>query len=121
MNEADVLAMTYEDSCTISRLQDVENQETGITEQAYAPILTDVPCALSQARLDGLAVLEGSMLNAATDDYKLFIRPEITVERGDRVSVLQTASTANLELYATKPFYYPSHCEVGLTGREPNG
>lgn len=121
MNEADILAMTYEDSCAISRLQDVEDSETGITEQAYVPVHTDIPCALSQAQQDGLAVLEGGMLNVATDEYKLFIRPEITIQRGDKVDTFQSASGISFELYATKPFYYPSHCEVGLTGREPNG
>lgn len=121
MNEADILATTYEDSVTILRLQDVENPETGITEQKYIPIHENVPCALSQVRQDGLKTLEGDMLNVAIDEYKLFVRPGIIVERGDKVIVDQKYSKMTFELYATKPFYYPSHCEVGLTGREPNG
>jgi hypothetical protein len=121
MNEVDILAMTYEDIATILRLQDVENMETGITEQKYVAIHENVSCALSQGQQDGLKVLEGDMLNVAIDEYKLFARPEIIVERGDKVIVNQKYSKITFELYATKPFYYPSHCEVGLTGREPNG
>lgn len=121
MREADILAMTYEDVCTISRLSDVENPETGITGQEYVSIHEDVPCALSQNRQDGLTVIEGDMINVATDEYNLFVRPEITIERGDRVIIIQKASGIVFELYATKPFYYSSHCEVGLTGRDPIG
>ncbi|HIB1875266.1 TPA: hypothetical protein ACWWCX_002700 [Enterococcus faecium] len=122
MTEADIIAMTYEDICTISRLDDIENPETGITEQGYVSIHKNVPCALSQGQLDGLAVIEGNdMVNIATDEYKLFLRPEVSILRGDQILVIQKASNTSFELYATKPFYYPSHCEVGLTGRELNG
>lgn len=121
MNEVDILAMTYEDIATILRLQDVENQETGITEQKYIPIHENVPCALSQVRQGGLKVLDGDMLNVAIDEYELFVRPEIKVKRGDKVVVTQKISGVIFELFATKPFYYSNHCEVGLTGRDPNG
>lgn len=121
MTEADILAMTYEDTCTVFRLDDIEDPETGITKQDYAPVHKDIPCSLSQVRQDGLTVIDGDMVNIATDEYKLFLRPEIKISRGDKVAVTQKASAGTFDLYATKPFYYPSHCEVGLTGREPNG
>ncbi|MGX7132352.1 hypothetical protein ACWOB3_07710 [Enterococcus songbeiensis] len=123
MDEANILAATYLDTCQIMRMQDVEDLETGLTKQDYAPT-TEKPisCALSQGNMDGLAVIEnGDMLNVATDDYKLFVRPTVEILKGDLIRVTQAISHIELDLYANKPFYYPSHCEVGLTGREPNG
>ena len=38
LNEAEVLAATYFDTCVIERISDIENVESGITEQVYFPI-----------------------------------------------------------------------------------
>jgi len=123
MNEADILATTYNDSCVIERIKDVIIPETGITKQEYRPVYGDpIKCALSQSRLDGLPVIkDGEMLNTSVDDYQLFVRPTINIKKGDRITVTQQVNGLVIKLYAHKPFYYPSHCEVKLTGRDPNG
>lgn len=123
MNEADILATTYKDSCVIERIKDVVNPETRITKQEYRPVYGDpIKCALSQSRLDGLPVIkDGEMLNTSVDDYQLFVRPTINIKKGDRITVTQQVNGLVIKLYASKPFYYPSHCEVKLTGRDPNG
>lgn len=123
MDEADILAETYLDTCQVMRMQDVEDPETGITHQEYGPTTEEpIPCALSQGDMDGLAVVEsGSMLNATTDGYKLFTRPTINIIKGDLIEVTQAVGGVVFKLYASQPFYYPSHCEVDLTGRDPNG
>ena len=38
MNEADILATTYEDQCAVERIKDVENPETNITSQKYVSV-----------------------------------------------------------------------------------
>ena len=49
LNEAEVLAATYFDTCVIERISDIENVESGITEQVYFPIHDGkLPCALSR-------------------------------------------------------------------------
>lgn len=123
MNEADVLAATYLDSCWVRRLKDVEDPATGLTSQKYVSTTSmPIPCALSQGNMDGLTVIENSdMLNVTKDAYKLFVRPTIKIIKGDLIEVTQAINRDVLELYASKPFYYPSHCEVELIGREPNG
>lgn len=123
MREEDVLAATYIDSCIIMRLQDVEDPESGITHQEYMPTTDQpIPCALSQSNMDGLAVIKnGDMLNVTADDYKLFVRPTVELFKGDLIEVTLAISHVVLKLYASQPFYYPSHCEVKLTGRDPIG
>lgn len=125
MNEADILAMTYEDLCTVKRMNDFEDVETNITSQEYVSVYEDVSCALSQTGLGqagGLAVVEDAdMLNVTISEYRLFTKPDIQFVKGDKVIIKQRASGKTFTLYAKEPFYYPSHCEVNLTGRDPNG
>ncbi|EMF0239152.1 hypothetical protein NTJ90_002700 [Enterococcus hirae] len=123
MNEADILETTYEDSCIIERLMDIEDSNTNITIQDYKKIYDNpISCALSQGQIDGLAVIEdGEMVNVSTDTYKLFVHPKIKLKKGDRITITQKASGLIFSLFATKPFYYPSHCEVNLIGSEKNG
>lgn len=96
MNEADILAMTYEDLCTVKRMNDVEDVETNITSQKYVPVYEDVYCALSQTGLGqagGLAVVEDAdMLNVTISEYRLFTKPDIHFAKGDKVIVKQKAS-----------------------------
>ncbi|MGZ7364078.1 hypothetical protein ACXWR9_09315, partial [Streptococcus pyogenes] len=77
-NEADILAMTYLDTCVIERMNDIENSETGITEQGYSPIHGGkLKCALSQSGLGSagsLPVVENKgTFNITYEDQKLFL------------------------------------------------
>lgn len=125
MKDAEILAVTYEDKCTVKRMDDIEDPETNITSQKYISVYEAVPCALSQTGLGpagGLAVIEDAdMLNVTVSEYRLFTRPNIHFVKGDKVIVQQKASGQNFTLFAKEPFYYPSHCEVNLTGRDANG
>ena len=123
MDEVEILAATYLDTCQVMRLQDVEDPETGITHQEYRPTTAKpIECALSQGNMDRLAVLESDgMVNVTKDSYKLFTRPTVEILKGDLIEVMQAISGTVLKLYTRQPFYYPSHCEVELAGRDPNG
>ncbi|EGO5911038.1 hypothetical protein KZ122_000129 [Enterococcus faecalis] len=120
MNEADILAMTYLDSCVIERMNDIENAETGITDQGYSPIHEGkLKCALSQSGLGSagsLPVVENKgTFNITYEDQKLFLMPDVDVKKADRITVIQSTGQKHI-LFAKKPFYYPSHIEVTLTG-----
>ncbi|MFB8457747.1 hypothetical protein ACFC4V_12835 [Enterococcus faecalis] len=131
MNEADILAMTYLDTCVIERMGDIENPETGITEQDYSPKtgITEqdyspihdgkLKCALSQSGLGGagsLPVVENKgTFNITYEDQKLFLMPDVDVKKADRITVIQSTGQKHI-LFAKKPFNYPNHIEVTLTG-----
>lgn len=49
MNEADILETTYEDSCIIERLTDIEDSNTNITIQDYKKVYDNpISCALNR-------------------------------------------------------------------------
>ena len=125
MREADILASTYLDTCTIERLGDWEDPETGLTKQSYQPVQDDtLPCALSQSGLGSagaLSVVENTgMVNVTYEEQKLFLMPGVDIIKGDRITVTQSTGQQHV-LYAKKPFAYPSHLEVNLTGSVIDG
>ncbi len=125
--------MTYLDTCVIERMGDIENPETGITEQDYSPIpetgITEqdyspihdgkLKCALSQSGLGSagsLPVVENKgTFNITYEDQKIFLMPDVDVKKADRITVIQSTGQKHI-LFAKKPFNYPSHIEVTLTG-----
>lgn len=128
MNEAEILAATYFDTCIIERMSDIENPEmgdienpeTGITEQDYSPIHDGkLKCALSQSGLGSagsLPVVENKgTFNITYEDQKLFLMPDVDVKKADRITVIQSTGQKHI-LFAKKPFNYPNHIEVTLTG-----
>ncbi|HAP2958383.1 TPA: hypothetical protein ITS51_003179, partial [Enterococcus faecalis] len=82
MNEAEILAATYFDTCIIERMSDIENTESGITEQAYFPIHDGkLPCAFSQGSMGNLPVIENKeAFNISYEEQKLFLEPNIKVK-----------------------------------------
>ena len=74
MNEAEVLAATYFDTCVIERISDIENVESGITEQVYFPI-HDGKFVFSQGSMGNLPVIENKeafKFNISYEEQKLF-------------------------------------------------
>ncbi|HBC4501557.1 TPA: hypothetical protein KES11_003111, partial [Enterococcus faecalis] len=112
MNEAEVLAATYFDTCVIERISDIENVESGITEQVYFPIHDGkLPCAFSQGSMGNLPVIENKeafKFNISYEEQKLFLEPNIKVKKGDRITITQGTGQKHV-LFSKKPFYYPSH------------
>jgi hypothetical protein len=121
MTEAEVLALTYTDTCLIERFEDKKNPETHITEQVWQ-LVNDEPlkCGFSQKTTGGLPVVEGEMVNATVVEHKLFMIPNVDVKKGDRITITQSTGQTHI-MYANKPMFYTSHTEVILTGREING
>lgn len=61
------------------------------------------------------------MVNVSTDTYKLFVHPKIKLKKRRSNNNNSKGQWLNFSLFATKPFYYPSHCEVNLIGSEKMG
>lgn len=122
VTEAEILASTYFDICTIERYEDFEDPETGITKQGWKAYVTNEACALSQNNTkDGLSVVEGTgIVNVTYDDQKVFLSPGIDVIKGDRIKIKQSTGHEHI-FYAKKPFFYPTHTEIYVTGRDVNG
>lgn len=81
--ERRALESTYSDLCTISRMEDVTD-ENNITRQEPVEVYQDVICALS-AKGDSSKQTEAQ--HHLEYDRLLFIQPEIVINPGDQVMV----------------------------------
>jgi len=86
MTEADILAMTYTDTCTVYRpgKQKLGNGETVWGKGTAGQLVyTDIPCALS--RPSGGKLQQGQITASIDTDYSLFVRLEVDIQPGDTV------------------------------------
>lgn len=88
MTEADILAMTYDDSCTVYRPGKVTlpSGESVFRKGLEGQVVyEDIPCALSSPSGGKLAKTQTT---ARVDtDFLLFVRPEVDIQPGDTVAV----------------------------------
>lgn len=113
MTEADILAMTYDDRCSVFRAAK-ETLPSG--ESVFhsgtdgMPVYTDIPCALSSP--SGGKLTRSPSTASVPTDYVLFTRPEIEIKPNDTVVV--THLGLDLVLYAGLAMRYPSHIQLPL-------
>lgn len=84
MNEADILALTYNNTMKAYREGKVRDNTTGITKNESTILYEDVQCALSKAKRGATGengVLENNLA------YILFTRPEVDLKVGDIAEV----------------------------------
>ena len=91
MTEADILALTYDDTCTVYRpgkvvLPSGESQFQKGLEGVV--VYENIPCALSR----GKPTKTQTVVKTDTD-YRLFVRPEIDIQPGDTVRVIRLGKT----------------------------
>lgn len=114
MTEADILALTYTDTCSVYRptKKRLPNGETVFAEGMDGDrVYTDIPCALSNP--SGGKLQRGSTVADTATDYALFVNTNVDIRPGDLVIVLRCGqSTAAL---AGQPSRYPSHNNIPLT------
>ncbi|MDO5096505.1 MAG: hypothetical protein Q4D65_08080 [Peptostreptococcaceae bacterium] len=112
MNEADILATTYNHTCTVIRPAPVANSHFDDFEMRE--IYQDVACAVSftKGSFQGQSDTTQSIQYAAI----LFVRPEIQILAGDRI----TARTEGIEIdfLAGEGMHYPSHNEIPLIRKD---
>lgn len=114
MTEADILATTYDDTCTVYRpfKKDLESGETVFQDGLQGQVVyTDLACALARPT-GGSSKREKPVINAGVD-YVLFVRPEIDIQQSDTIVVIQQGR--EIIVMAGRPGYYPSHNEVPAT------
>lgn len=108
MNEADILATTYFDTCTIKRAVRVKNG--AITREEMQAVYSAIPCAVSS---------NGGSASGKNDEYQLieyedllYTRPEIEVRAGDRVEAVVGGDSCIYE--AGQGRRYSSHRQTPL-------
>lgn len=113
MSEADILAMTYLDSCTVYRPQKIvlPNGESAFKNGLEgARVYENIPCALSSTT-GGKLQKSKSTATVATD-YCLFVRPEVEIQPNDTLEVIRLGK--RLLLVAGLADRQPSHNNVPL-------
>lgn len=106
-----VIESLYKGLCTITGYQKVENPLTKITSLEPHEVATDQKCRVSYQKFPQAEQSES--VNALTQVVKLFISPDITIEPGSKITVIQNGIT---ETYKSsgKPAVYENHQEVVL-------
>lgn len=112
INEADILATTYEDVMDIYRVVLIEDEETGVSSRGLKEMSKGVRCALSKSTLP---VIDNSM-GGATVDYTVFCRPDVDVKEGDKIVLTRFGKV--YELYVGYVMDYVSHKELPVRRKE---
>ena len=93
MTEADILALTYGDSCWVYRPQKVTLPSGESVFQKGLEgkrVYENIPCALSSP--SGGKLGKPAPTVSIDTDYLLFVRPEVEIEPGDTVKVIRIGS-----------------------------
>jgi len=94
MSEADILASTYDDLCTVYRpTKDVlPSGETVFRTSLEGRIVhKDIPCAL--AKHSGGKIQRSPSTAVTPTEYSVFTRPEIDIQAGDTLEIVQLGKT----------------------------
>lgn len=109
--EADILASTYVDTCTVHR--PIPTVIDGYDDFTFQKVYENIPCALSYR---GMASADLSSVQDINFLASLMVRPEITIEAGDEIEVVQMERT--LKFRANEGAFYPSHNNIPLIRSE---
>lgn len=109
MNEADILAMTYNDTCSVYR-SEKKDEDDGETRFQRVLIMSGVPCALS--RSTGGHSFFGRVNGLPQQEFKrvVFTRPEVDIRAGDELAVISMGREVRGVAGIVSP--YPSHNEI---------
>lgn len=102
---------TYEGVCSIVEYKAVTDSETKITRHKEITVLEKQPCKLSFEKLN--AVVQTDTAAAISQGTKLFISPEITINSGSKIVVVQNGVTGEYSASGI-PAVYASHQEIML-------
>lgn len=106
--EADILALTYEDTMTVSRTEKVIDEDSGITSRKLIVISSNIPCSLSKKEI---AVTDGDTNNIVSKEL-VFCRPEINVKTDDILTITRCGDTKTYRV--GQSFDYVSHKEIAV-------
>lgn len=104
------LAKLYTDTVDVYRVIKGKDEEGGNTESEEQLLYTSVPCRLSKKRLSATVISE---INSSTQEFELFIAPDIDIVQNDKLKVYRGNFIYTFR--ASQPFIYPnSHKEIIL-------
>ena len=105
-----VIESTYDGTCTVTEHVEYEkeNSSTGFKDEI---VLINEPCRLSFS--SSQTAQQGEQAAAITQSIKLFIRPELTIKPGSKITVTQNGVTADYTRSGV-PAVYPTHQEIAL-------
>lgn len=89
MQEADILALTYNDVCTVYRAAkgSLTSGETVFNKGLNGAIIySDVPCAISGK--SGGKITKSQTTASIPTEYSLFTRPEIDIQPNDYIVIV---------------------------------
>ena len=101
---------TYEGLCSIVEYQSYTDEDK-ITRQKEVTVIENQPCKLSFEKLN--AVVQTETAAAISQGTKLFISPEIKVNGGSKLIVVQNGVTTEYSA-SGEPAVYDSHQEIML-------
>lgn len=110
MTEADILALTYDDTCTVYRSAKAvlpSGESTFKKGLEGRTIYSGISCSLSSP--SGGKLQRQKPVITSEVDYILFVRPEIDIQKTDTVEVLQQGRKIIVEV--GQGGYYSSHNE----------
>ena len=107
-----VARLMYKDTMTVYRVSRVQADDgSDDYEESETPVLSDVPCKLSQYGKD---LLMAKTAQAATVhiDLRVCCAPDIDIREQDHLMVKHQGQTFNL--FAGTRFAYPTHQEISV-------
>lgn len=119
MTEADVLAATYDDLCSVYRPQKVtlSSGESAFLNGVEGKLVyMSMPCALSS--MTGGKPYKSKTTVQTSSDYCLFVRPEVDIIQGDTVVVSHLGKTQIM--LAGVPDRQSSHNNIPLKPQKEN-
>lgn len=127
MTEADILAMTYDDTCTVYRPDKVvlpSGESRFLKGLEGVVVYENIPCALSSpsGAAGGKPTKTQTVVRVDTD-FKLFVRPEVDIQPGDtvRVTIMGKTNPQGKQTIALAglPDRKPSHNNIPLKLEKP--
>ncbi len=114
MNEADILATTYTDKCTVLRRYKGTTEYGETVFNDNITVYENIECALSYGSVGKLN--QSKSVATATKECKLFVHPDVEILPNDIVLVDRLGKTT--EFVAGECEYHFSHNNIILSKKE---
>lgn len=103
----------YKDKATVYRAQKaLADDGSDDYFEEFAPVLTDIPCKLSQYNQNGLPTHVEDRAITLSVDLRLCCDPEYEIRQNDIVKVQHRGQ--QFTLHAGQRFTYPTHQEISM-------
>ena len=112
MSTRKAIESLYKGVCIVSNSQKVFDSVTKRTTFQDVVIVENEPCRLSFSNVSEAS--QGSTVATVSQVVKLFIRPELEIKAGSKITVTQNGRTTKY-VASGQPAVYTNHQEIVLT------